>query len=568
MSSAGRIDNIQDIHELTPILQGLLFHSLFEPASGVYIEQVLCEIHGDVDEQHLRQAFAIVVDRHPALRSTFHWQEFKKPLQVVMKHVDVPWQTLDWRHLPDPEQQDRMAAWLRSDRVQPIQLDQAPIFRCTLLRLSPRRYRLAWTYHHLLIDGWSLSIVLHQLFTGYRALQTGNQPSTNPAPPFRDYVIWQQTQPTTAAPPFWRNYLAGITTATRVTTGAPTTTRVGKHLTATTVMNGESTWQVEDFARRHRITTNSVVAGAVAILLAQHSDRLDVLFGSTVSGRPAELPGSQDMVGVFINALPLRARIDTDAEPGPWMQQLQVQLLDRDHHAQDSLVEIQGWSDVPRGSALFELLLVYENYPWPDDLGDDDLTISDVRALEQTNYPLTVVVTPGDQLTIRADWYDISCDSTHVRGLMKHLGDMLAVIGSPDHRRIGDLPRLPGAPISTTPQRQTPPRTRGAAPGRNVLSPLERDLADIWHEVLGTGPTGPDGNFFDLGGHSLNATQVISRIQQRLRVDVSLRELFDTPTIGELAEVVAARLGQPHPAPRRGDRVAPEQLSSRRARQH
>ena len=240
----------------------------------MYLEQVLCAFRGDIDEARMREAFEAVVRRHPVLRTGFHWQGFKKPLQVVMKRVTLPWQTADWIAYPPGEQRQRMTAWLREDRSRPFALDQAPVLRCTLLRLSCRSYRLLWTFHHLLIDGWSLAVVLRDLFTIYQGLVTG-QPTARPTSrPYREYVLWRQRHSDAGAADYWRRYLAGMAAPTRVTFGLVESAPRAAHGEATRQLAKTATARLVDLARSRRLTLNTVVSAAVAFVLARHAGRI------------------------------------------------------------------------------------------------------------------------------------------------------------------------------------------------------------------------------------------------------------------------------------------------------
>ena len=359
MSARAALDAIEDIYELTPIQQGLLFHSLYEPGWGVYVEQVLCAIRGDIDGARLRRAFELVVQRHAVLRTSYHWQGFKKPLQVVMKKVTVPWTTADWRLYPGVEQRRRMDAYLDEDRRRGFALDQAPVLRCALLQLSDKSYRLLWTFHHLLLDGWSLAIILGDLFRIYEALPA-EQGLVHDAPrPYRDYVLWRQRHTDSEASVYWRRYLAGLVAPSRVTTGSTPSLR-GNHEERSHVVPKPVAAALADFARTHRLTLHTIVSGALAAVLARHGGHPDVMFGSTVSGRPADLERAESMVGLFINALPLRVQVDAGAGLVSWLRRLQDEQVERDRHSQEALVDIQSWSDVPRGVPLFEMLLVFE----------------------------------------------------------------------------------------------------------------------------------------------------------------------------------------------------------------
>src|SRR5260221_2164810 len=167
MSATNRftaVDNIEDICELTPMQHGLMFHSLYDPESAAYLEQVVCVIRGNLDQDRLRRAFEMVMERHGVLRNSFHWRGLSKPLQIVMKHVELPWRSDDWRSVKTVEQRRRANAWIAADRNLAFKLDTAPVMRCSLIRLSDQSHRLLWTFHHLLVDGWSMPLVFGNLF--------------------------------------------------------------------------------------------------------------------------------------------------------------------------------------------------------------------------------------------------------------------------------------------------------------------------------------------------------------------------------------------------------------------
>ena len=439
MSAPRGIDGIEDIYELTPVQQGLLFHSLYEPRSSVYLEQVVCTLGRGIDPALLQQAFAQVVERHPVLRTAYHWQEFKKPLQVVMKRADVPWHTVDVRASSGPDEQRwRMEEWLEEDRRRPLRLDHAPVMRCALVRLSSASCSFIWTFHHLLLDGWSMAIVLQDLFAIYDGL-LGGKALERPVPrPYRDYVLWRQQHENRCAD-FWRRYLKGVVAPTRISSRVPMNHVGGRHAEAAGHLSKEATRQLVDLARAERTTLSSVVSGALAFVLARHTSQHEVVFGSTVSGRPAELEQSERMVGLFINALPLRVGVDPRADLWPWLRQVQHDQLGRERFAHESLVDIQACSEIARGTPLFETLLVFENYPGLTNLSGDSVEVADVRAVERTNYPLTLVVTPGDTLQVRAAWYDESCPTSSAEQLLAHVLATLEAIAS-GARKVADLP--------------------------------------------------------------------------------------------------------------------------------
>ncbi len=457
MSAPRGIDGLEDIYELTPVQHGLLFHSLYEPRSSVYLEQVLCALRGGIDSTLLQQAFARLVERHAVMRTAYHWQGFKKPLQVVMKRVDVPWQTMDVRACGPGEQRRRMEEWLADDRTRGSRLDHAPVMRCAHVILSSTSSRFIWTFHHLLLDGWSVAILLRDLFEIYDGLLSGRRADQPRPRPYRDYVLWRQQHGDSGAADYWRRYLKGLAAPTRVASGVPPGEVRGQHTEAVQWLSRDATRRLSDRARAERTTLSSVVAGALAFVLARRTSQREVVFGSTVSGRPAELEQSERMVGLFINALPLRVTIDEGADMWAWLRRLQQDQVERHRFAHESLVEIQGCSEVARGTPLFETLLVFENYPGLQGLGTEHVELIDVRAIERTNYPLTWIVTPGDRLHVRAAWYDESCATPFVERFLAHLLTTLAAIADGRCRVVGDLPSTPAVERALLDQWSTGP---------------------------------------------------------------------------------------------------------------
>jgi amino acid adenylation domain-containing protein len=434
--------DIEDIYELTPLQHGMIFHSLYGPESDIYVEQVLCAIRGYVDGGLLRRAFERVVERHAVLRTSFHWRGLNKPLQVVMRRVQVPWQTLDWRALSSADRLRSMKDWLEADRSRPFRLDEAPVLRCSLIRLADESYRFIWTFHHVLADGWSLPIVFRHLFTVYDALVDGRTEASEPVLPYRNYVLWRQAYTNPDSPSYWHRRLNEISGPTRLTSG-----ELGARGAAvrekTRRLPATLSSRLCSFTRTHRLTAYSVVLGALAATMARWSGDSDVLFLSTVSGRPAELDGADRMVGLFINALPVRAQVRSEANVLAWLRQLQDDEIERDRHCHDTLSDVLKWSGAQRGPEMFELLLVFENYPTPSDWGGQHAHVVGMQALERTNYPLTLTVIPGESFKFRLTWKERIFESTQATRFLDHLLEVLVSVMDSSAGLVGELPPLP-----------------------------------------------------------------------------------------------------------------------------
>ncbi|MFB2919272.1 MULTISPECIES: amino acid adenylation domain-containing protein, partial [Aerosakkonema] len=435
---------LESIYPLSPMQEGMLFHTLYSPNSGVYFEQFVCTLSGNIQVSAFEQAWRQVVELHPVLRTFFVWRNRQYPLQVVCKSVNLPWHIYDWRSLSSGEQKERLSAFLEAEREQGFELDKAPLMCCTVIQLTDDRYQFIWSNHHLLMDGWCLPIVLKQVWAFYEAFNRGENLYLDAPPPYRNYIAWLRQQDSEAAQKFWRSQLAGFR--------APTPLMVDKSVENLSQekdiyderdikLPATLTEALKEFARQHHLTLNTLVQGAWALLLGRYSGESDVVFGATVSGRPPALSGVESIVGLFINTLPVRVQISPETELLPWLKQLQAQQVEREQYFYSPLVEIQGMSDVPRNQPLFNSIVVFENYPLDSSLleGQGSVEIKNVGGFERTNYPLTLGVVPGEELSIQISYNTNRFDDDTVSRMMGHLQALLSGIVAYPSGRVDEL---------------------------------------------------------------------------------------------------------------------------------
>ncbi len=442
-----RSDNIEDIYPLSPLQQGMLFHTLYDPESEVYFEQLSCTLRGALDTDALRRSWQSVIDRHTILRTGFFWERRDKPLQVVRRKANLPWQQQDWRGLSTLEQQDRFKAYLEADRICGFELSKAPLMRVALFQLSEETHYLVWSHHHILLDGWSVSLVMNEVFALYGAFSQGKEIDLGRSHPYRDYIGWLLKQDMSKAESFWRQALKGFREPTPLMV-SPTRANLPDEKESygeqETDLSHEATTDLQLLANRYHLTLNTLVQGAWALLLGRYCGEQDVLFGSVVSGRPTSLDGVETMTGLFLNTLPVRVRISPDQSALSWLKQLQEQQVELRQYEYSPLMEVQGWSEVPRGRPLFESLLVFENYPVEDSLEHDNanLKVEITDLFERANYPLTLFATPGDRLSLQIFYDCHRFDASVIRRMLEHLRSLLEVIAGNPEQRLCDLSLL------------------------------------------------------------------------------------------------------------------------------
>jgi amino acid adenylation domain-containing protein len=441
----------EDVYVLSPMQQGLLFHSLYAPDEQLYVDQLVLEIEARLDPGLLAAAWQRVVARHPALRTSFHWQGLDKPLQVVHREVTVPFAAHDRRGEP----RRRVDDLLEDIRRRGFQLGRPPLLRLDWVWTSETGGLLAWTYHHILLDAWSASVVLAEVTAVYQALAGGGEAELPPARRFADYIAWLRLRDAGADEPFWRARLAGFRVPTPLVMERHGVNGAGKdhgaHGERGLALEREVSAALAGFARRHQLTLNTLVQGAWAALLHRTSGEPEVMFGATVSGRPAEVPGIESMVGLFINTLPVRTRWPDTADAVSWLREVQAWQLAVQSHAYDPLAEIQRWSEVPAGRQLFDSIVVFENVPEMSrgPAPDGALALRGQRYVSRTHYPLSLLVVPGDRLTLRATFERRRFEDTavarhlgHLANLLRGLAGLAALVPGTPAPRLGALPLL------------------------------------------------------------------------------------------------------------------------------
>jgi amino acid adenylation domain-containing protein len=441
-----RPNKIEDAYPLSPLQQAMLFHTLLSQRTGVYIEQLVCDLREPVDEFALRQAWQIVIDQHPILRTKFRWEDLDEPRQEVQAQVEVPWEDHDWRGTTDAEQDRRIADLLEKDRRRGFDVAQAPLLRLTLVRCADAKNQLIWTFHHALLDGRSFTHILRQVFAYYDALQSSTELHQELPRPYKDYITWLQKRDFSNSEGFWTRALEGFTEPTPVVVDrAPTQGQeidIGRD--PELWLSIQVTSALRSLADQNQLTLNTIVQGAWSVLLNRYSHKSDVLFGVTRNCRRSTIDGAEAMIGLFINTLPLRVRFPPGTELIPWLKALRAQSLAMREHEHTPLEKVRGWSEVRAGRPLFESILVFETLDLNSLLRMKDGSLSNryCHLFEQSNHCITLVAYAGTQLHLTIGFDRSRLDTATAARILTHLETLLEAMAERPDQLLRDLPLL------------------------------------------------------------------------------------------------------------------------------
>ncbi len=526
--------NVEAVYSLSPMQQGMLFHSLESPDSGVYVEQLTCVLRGELDVAAFEGAWEHVFRRHAVLRTAFVWRKLERAYQVVLRTVELPFRFEDWSGSEPAGRGQRFEEMLRADHARGFELSKAPLSRLTLVRLAEEEFRFIWTHHHLLLDGWSLPLLIEEVRTAYERLRAGEAGTLAPEQPYRAYIEWLKGQDAAQAEAFWRRTLSGFRAPTlmaRSHGGGG-----GAHGECAGSLGEEVTARLQAFARQNQVTLNTVLQAAWALLVGAYSGEPDVVFGATVSGRPAELAGSERMVGLFINTLPVRMRIEPEKTVSEWLQSIQAAQAEMRQFESSSLVDVQSSSEVPRGTPLFDSLVVFENYPVDAAMRapGSGFQIAEVRASEKTNYPLTLVSGPGKQMGLRLLFDPARVSATAAERIVAQLAGVLEALPACEGALLGSLPL-------TTPHEDGRIRQEWNEPV--ARTPVPSSIPELFEAQAARRPDAPAVTF---EGRSLSYGELNAQANRLARRLVACGVGPEKPValyLERSAEIVAAVLG-------------------------
>ncbi|MCE3296530.1 MAG: non-ribosomal peptide synthetase, partial [Crocinitomicaceae bacterium] len=421
-------ENLKDIYPLSLMQEGMLFQSLFENESNAYFEQTCYKISGAIDPSAFRETIGELFKRHDVLRTVFVHKKVARPLQMVLKKWDPEFHYFDLNEQSAEDRERFVQTYRDKDLNTPFDLSKDVLMRVYLFRLSENSFQVIWSHHHIIMDGWCIGILLKEFMEIYRAKVQGTTFELTPVTPYSAYIKWLEKADKNQAAAYWKNYLEGYETQISFNLNESARSSGFKKKELNFEVKASDLSEIREFCKSANITLNTFVQGAWAKVLQVYHRSNDVVFGSVVAGRPAQVPGVDTMVGLFINTLPGRIVAAEKQDVTGYLKQIQENALLSEAHSYYPLAEIQAASTLR--SDLVSHLLVFENYPLQDELdniGDPELNykIHDVEIVEQTSYDLTVLIFPGEKLTIQFQYNGFRFSDEWIKRIASHLQNAL-----------------------------------------------------------------------------------------------------------------------------------------------
>ncbi|RBL90134.1 non-ribosomal peptide synthase/polyketide synthase [Chitinophaga flava] len=432
---------VEGLYRLSGLQEGLLFHGLYDKHNTAYIEQLGCDLINP-DITALQQSWDHLLRRYSVLRSGFYYDDFSIPLQCAYLEATMPFTVLDYRGMDDAAQQQALKAFEAADQERGIDFREVPLMRVALILLTESRYRMLWTFHHILFDGWSLSVLLEGLLNTYELLVTGKQTGIYEKDHYSDFIRYVEKQDKAKAAAYWQTYLKDVNEGTLlpfIRAAAERTKGAGVYKAIALLLDKDTTADVTRYAQQQRVTVNTIMQGVWAYLLSRYTGRDEVTYGVTVSGRPEDLPGVEQRVGLYINTLPLHTVVNENNRIAGWLQEIQAGQLESREYQYTGLDAIQRGAGI--SGDLFDSLLVFENYPVSKAVSSDKwrLQVANVSVHEQTNYPLDIIIEAAEEISIRFNYNAAILPTGYAEAIAGHFKQVLLQLLTPGHNIISDI---------------------------------------------------------------------------------------------------------------------------------
>lgn len=426
-AGSSRKDLIEGLYPLSGLQQGMLFHGLYDGKVGAYLEQLSCDLIG-VNLEIFTKSWEYLIQRHSVLRSAFYYDKFNVPVQCVYKEIKLPVESLDYSLMEPSEQAEAIKLYEQEEKAKGFDFNEAPLMRLALIRLSNERYRMLWIYHHIILDGWSMPILIEEFLNSYESLSKGDKPLIREIDRYEDYIRYIERRDKKQEQSYWENYLGKIDSGTLLPFISKTEERtkgIGNYTSFSLNISIETSGQIRNYVQKNRLTINTLMQGVWAYLLYNYTKSTDIVYGVIVSGRPDDLPDVEHRVGMYINTMPLYANIDLNIKIEDWLIKLQNEQVSLRQFQHTPLFNIKEWKKIQ--GDLFDSLIVFENYPMSKVIGTKawSLQVEHFIITEHNNYPLSIVISGAEQLKIRFSYNTDLLEKYYVEKIGNHFENVL-----------------------------------------------------------------------------------------------------------------------------------------------
>jgi len=536
MTSTEKAKKIEGIFPLTYMQEGLLFHHLSSSWDQGYLN-IECTLRGNLKTELFENSCQILIKRHETLRTSVVWENLAKPVRVIHSEKKMNIEYLDWTSMDSETQHSYWNDLKSTCRESGLNFTKGALLNIKLAKIQEDCFRLLWPSHHLLVDGWSSSIILKDLFTIYDSLYTDKSPMLEVLPSHKSYLTWLNKFSLNEAKDFWSSYLNDLDSAPlfdsnnqSVSGSIPKVEKL--HLTK------ELTTEIVNLAKSYRVTVNTVIQGVWSIVLSRFFGTSDVTYGATTSGRSGDFPNISLMSGMFVNVQPVRTIIADEVPFSDWFSTYQKRQREASKYEHINMDQIASFINWPSITTMFDSLLIFENYPRLD-TAENTVKISDYRSGVTSTYPVTMTITPGEEMHLALSVLPEVVVEKSAKWILSSLVKILELLTV---EKVGTFKELKLA----IPRFESPPMV-GTAPNlnvdkKNVLAPrngVEEKLVEIWSSLFGRKNIAVDDSFFEIGGKSLLAVKMFSIINEEFGSKLPPTTLLEHPTIAAIANVIS-----------------------------
>uniref|UniRef100_UPI002625A9AF non-ribosomal peptide synthetase n=1 Tax=uncultured Kordia sp. TaxID=507699 RepID=UPI002625A9AF len=418
---------ISTVYELSPMQEGMLFHGLYDDSSISYTNQIITGFPSGLDVENFKKSCNHVLKNYSILRSGFFYENISTPIQAVYNTVEMPIEIIDYSQLPEEEIEQKVTAFIEKDQKTNFDFNQPPLMRITLLKLHDGSYKMVWTHHHIILDGWSMPILMKELLETYESFSQGVIPVHKKEDIYQEYIQYIQAKNKKEEETHWRNYLSDLEEGTLlpfINDNQDRNKGVGDFQSDYLSFDASFTTQLKNYCKTNHITANTLMQGAWAYLLGQYTAKEKVVYGVTVSGRPSDFENTEKRIGLYINTIPLYTTIDYKQSVIDFLTEIQKGHTTSREYQYSALSDVKKWSNIQ--DEFFDSLFVFENYPVDevlDEAQSTETTAMDVQ--EKTNYPITIEAVLANTLKFKIDYNASMLATKDVNRIKNHLQTLL-----------------------------------------------------------------------------------------------------------------------------------------------